>query len=241
MKQTFRTILVAAMAMAMVAFAGCTKESTDNTWGSNMEPPTQGDWVDLGLESGLLWASCNVGATTPEGYGDFFAWGETSPKDIYSWSTYRYCTVTENGELSTLTKYNYDTYWGTVDTLTTLLPADDAATARLGNDARTPNEDEWNELLNNTSMERTTLNGVNGLKFTGPNGNTIFLPAAGCREKTEYVAAGYCGEYWSASLSLEYESLFAAFLQFTSYSHELFSVGHRYTGISIRAVRNKQN
>ena len=97
MKHTFRTIVVAAMAVVVVTLAGCGKEDGNNdsenvanNGGSNGGGGnTTVEWVDLGLPSGLLWASCNVGATAPEEYGDYIAWGETMPKDTYNWNTYR--------------------------------------------------------------------------------------------------------------------------------------------------------
>ena len=135
------------------------------------------EYVDLGLPSGLLWATCNVGADAPEEYGDYFAWGEITPKDDYSWSTYQYC----NGSYNTLTKYcnnaNYG-YNGFTDGLTTLLPEDDAATANWGNDWRMPTWEEWWELLDNTTATMTTQNGVYGRLFIASNGNSLFLPAA---------------------------------------------------------------
>lgn len=96
--------------------ASCSKD--DNTGNDN--------WVDLGLPSGTLWATCNLGADTPEDYGDYFAWGETNTKDLYDWSTYRYCTA-EGDSLLTLTKYNTSEAYGTVDGLTSLQTMDDAA------------------------------------------------------------------------------------------------------------------
>ena len=157
-------------------------------------------YVDLGLPSGLLWATCNVGADNPEDYGDYFAWGETQPKDTYNWSTYQYC----NGSNSTLTKYcnNSDYgYNGFTDNLTTLLPEDDAATANWGSDWRMPTDDEWQELLDNTTVIWTTQNGVNGRLFTAANGNSLFLPAAGFRGSGGLYYAGSYGYYWSSSLN----------------------------------------
>ena len=109
------------------------------------------EYVDLGLPSGLLWATCNVGATSPEDYGDYFAWGETQPKDTYEWSTYQYC----NGSYNTLTKYCSNSsygYNGFTDNLTTLLPEDDAATANWGGNWRMPTKEEFQELYNNTTV-----------------------------------------------------------------------------------------
>lgn len=157
------------------------------------------EWVDLGLPSGTLWATCNVGADNPEDYGDYFAWGETQPKDTYNWSTYKYA----NGDYDRLTKYcnksDYG-YNGFTDNLTTLLPEDDAATANWGSDWRMPTYVEWQELYQNTTHTWTTQNGVNGRLFTASNGNSLFLPAAGYRRSSSLVYAGGDGDYWSSSL-----------------------------------------
>ncbi|MBO7269682.1 MAG: InlB B-repeat-containing protein, partial [Bacteroidales bacterium] len=112
------------------------------------------EWVDLGLPSGLKWATCNVGANTPEGYGDYFAWGETSPKNDYSWSTYKYC----KGSKNTLTKYNTDSNYGTVDNKITLDLSDDAARANWGGKWRMPTKAEQDELINNCTWTWTTQN-----------------------------------------------------------------------------------
>ena len=159
-------------------------------------------YVDLGLPSGLLWATCNVGADNPEDYGEYFAWGETEPKDTYNWSTYQYC----NGSYNTLTKYcnnsNYG-YNGFTDNLTTLLPEDDAATANWGSNWRVPTKEEWQELYNNTTCTWTTQNSVNGRLFTAGNGNSLFLPAAGYRYNSGLSDAGSSGYYWSSSLDTD--------------------------------------
>ena len=174
--------------------------NADRTLVANFTYNGGGDhaYVDLGLPSGLLWATCNVGANNPEDYGDYFAWGETTPKETYDWTTYQYC----NGTSGTLTKYcnksNYG-YNGFTDDLTTLLPEDDAATANWGSDWRMPTNEEWQELYNNTTHTWTTQNGVNGRLFTASNGNSLFLPAAGYRS-SGLVNAGSGGHYWSSSL-----------------------------------------
>ncbi|MBR5028465.1 MAG: hypothetical protein IKX51_04495, partial [Bacteroidales bacterium] len=158
-----------------------------------------GDWVDLGLPSGILWATRNVGANSPTDYGDYFAWGETSPKSIYNWSTYRYC----NGTSGTLTKYCNVLGWGYnyfTDNLTTLQAGDDAATANWGGGARTPTYAECRELISNTIHEWTSRNGVYGMRFTARNGRSIFLPAAGLRWDGSLGDAGVYGCYWSSSL-----------------------------------------
>ena len=132
-------------------------------------------YVDLGLPSGTLWASWNIGANNAEEFGDYFAWGETQSKEIYSWETYQYCIgVPSSLDDCTLTKYcnnpNYG-YNGFTDNLAELLPEDDAATANWGEEWRMPSEDEWEELLSNTTSTWTTSpNGVDGLLFTASNG-----------------------------------------------------------------------
>jgi hypothetical protein len=192
-------------------------------------------YVDLGLPSGLLWATCNVGADTPEAYGDYFAWGETTPKDYYDWSNYQYC----NGSYNTLTKYcNYSSYGynGFTDDLTTLLPEDDAATANWGNGWRMPTIGEFEELYNNTTATWTQQNGVNGRLFTAANGNSLFLPAAGYRWYDELDGDGYDGPYWSSSLYtfLPYQSrYFGVYPDGCGMSYGI----DRYRGFTVRPVR----
>lgn len=245
MRTPFRTLLAAILAVSMVAFAGCFKEyfNNDVNSGTGTEQPTpqptpaprpepisHNGWVDLALPSGLLWATCNVGATAFWEYGDRFAWGETEPKDVYDWRTYRYCTVDGEGKLSTLTKYNTSTTFGTVDNLTTLEPDDDAATVHLGDGARTPTIEEWEELKNNTTSEWTTLNGVAGRSYTAANGNKIFLPVP------EHSGTGI---YWSASLYTGSPDKARYFVFYPSYppGYSAFSFCERPMCFPVRAVR----
>ena len=194
-------------------------------------------YVDLDLPSGLLWATCNVGATSPEDYGDYFAWGETQPKDTYSWSTYQYC----NGSNSTLTKYCNNSsygYNGFTDNLTTLLPEDDAAAANWGGNWRMPTKEEFQELYNNTTVTWTQQNGVNGRLFTASNGNSLFLPAAGYRFNSSLYDAGSYGYYWSSSLITEGPD-YAWDLYFDSGNYGV-SDDYRYYGQSVRPVRSAE-
>ena len=192
-------------------------------------------YVDLGLPSGLLWATCNVGADTPEAYGDYFAWGETQPKNTYNWSTYQYCIGSSN---TSLTKYCNNSsygYEGFTDSLTTLLPEDDAATANWGSDWRMPTKEEFEELYNNTTVTWTRQNGVYGRRFTAANGNSLFLPAAGYRFDSSLNAAGSRGHYWSSSLGTNNPS---SAWNFNFYSGNCSMNGYnRSCGFTVRPVR----
>ena len=162
--------------------------------------PDTHEAVDLGLPSGVKWATCNVGASSPEEYGDYFAWGETEAKPDYLWSTYRWC----NGSETTLTKYNTKSNYGTVDNKTVLDLSDDAARANWGGSWRMPTDAEWTELRNNCTWTWTTQNGVNGYrvtsKKTGYTDKSIFLPAASERSGTNLTGVGTYGYYWSSSM-----------------------------------------
>ena len=146
------------------------------------------EYVDLGLS--VKWATCNVGATAPEEYGYYYAWGETEPKETYAWSTY---FDTPDGG-STFTKY-------TTDGKTTLDPDDDAAATNWGDNWRMPADNEWMELRDSCTRTWTTMNGVNGYEIKSKiNGNSIFLPATGYRSDDALSYEGTCGVYWSGTL-----------------------------------------
>ena len=150
--------------------------------------------VDLGLPNGQKWASCNVGATTPEGYGNYYAWGETETRDDYSWATYKHNNGVNSSD-------NITKYGNNADTLTTLEPEDDAATAKWGSAWRMPTAAEMDELLEHCTWTWTTQNGINGYQVASKtNGNSIFLPAAGCSDGTVLKGAGSYGNYWYSSL-----------------------------------------
>ena len=195
------------------------------------------EYVDLGLPSGTKWATCNVGASEPEEYGDYFAWGETTPKSTYNWSTYKWCKGSETTKTKYCTQSDYG-YNGFTDNLTELQPEDDAATANWGSGWRMPSSDQINELINDeyTTWEWTQLNGVYGRKVTSKsNGNSIFLPAAGIRWDDELYDAGSDGLYWSSSLTPFYDN-FACFLYFNSGGWN-WNYNYRFYGQSVRAVR----
>lgn len=209
--------------------------------------PVPAQAVDLGLTSGLKWATCNVGASAPEEYGDYFAWGETEPyyedgyaqsgspvwksgKTGYNWASYKWC----NGSYSTQTKYCTNSSYGTVDNNTELDPEDDAAAVNWGGSWRMPTDAEWTELRTGCTWTWTTQDGVNGRLVTGPNGNSIFLPAAGYRYNAYLNNAGSYGFYWSSSLSTGRPGL-AYGVDFDSGNVNRSSSG-RYDGFSVRPV-----
>ena len=186
------------------------------------------EYVDLGLS--VKWATCNVGATKPEETGYFFAWGETKPKAKYNWDTYKWC----EGSDDTQTKYCTDSYYGIVDNKTILELSDDAANVNWGGDWRMPTKQEQDELRNECTWDWTTKNGVNGYTVTGPNGNSIFLPEASCRDHSDFYGAGYNGYYWSSSLDTIYSSN-ASYLSFDSY-YVARSSFPSFRGQSVRPV-----
>ncbi len=202
--------------------------------GHTPTPPPADDheWVDLGLPSGTMWATCNVGANTPEEYGDYFAWGETTPKDNYDWSTYKWC----NGSKTSMTKYCANSTYGAdgfTDGKTELDPEDDPAYVNWGPSWRMPTFEQLQELMYKCTLTWTTKNGVSGRLVTGPNGNSIFLPAVGYRWGESFNDAGSC-RYWSSKLYTEYSNR-AYSLYFGT--HLVWVTDDRRLGLSVRAVR----
>nr|MBQ5605331.1 InlB B-repeat-containing protein [Bacteroidales bacterium] len=207
------------------------------------------NYVDLGLPSGLKWATWNVGATSPEGYGSYFAWGETSSKSKYTWGLYKYCTsggdyyIISGGWASdevVLSKYTIN------DLRNSLEFADDAARFNWGGGWRMPTKAEQEELINNCTRSRITLNGVKGfLLSSNINGNSIFIPAAGYKRiriapeelelnSTVLSEAGSVGAYWSSSLDVSnpISACHMTFISNSGYS----STTSRNWGLPIRAV-----
>lgn len=232
----------------IVAFKN--KKCSCNCTGEGPADPYNGhEYVDLGLPSGLKWATCNVGASKPEEYGDYFAWGETEPYYAeghsqdnpcsnwktgktagYDWASYKWC----NGSNKTQTKYCTNSSYGTVDNKTVLDIADDAAHVNWGGDWRMPTEEEQDELRTKCTWTWGSLNGVKGCTVVGPNGNSLFLPAAGNRWYSDLYLDGSFGRYWSSSLNSEDQD-FAVCFYFYSVDVSK-SDGGRYGGHAVRAV-----
>ena len=193
--------------------------------------------VDMGTVvngKNIKWASFNIGASSPEEYGLYYAWGETEPKSNYIWDTYKWCNVLYN----TLTKYNTNSSYGNVDNKTVLESSDDVASVKLGGKWRMPTDAEWTELQTKCTWTWTTNyngTGVKGRIVTATNGNSIFLPAAGYRGNTIPVNAGSYGYYWSSSLDTGNPN-YVWYVNFSSgyvlRDHDLY----RYYGYSVRPV-----
>ena len=163
------------------------------------------EYVDLGLS--VRWATFNIGAASPEESGNYYAWAETTTKDSYSWSTYKYCDGSYNNRI---TKYCIDAGYGNngfTDNKTVLDPEDDVARVKWGQDWRMPTVDEWQELCNDDNCLWTwsIRNGIKGLLITskkaGYTNRSIFLPATGYRSSSTLNDFGSLGFYSSASLS----------------------------------------
>ena len=196
-----------------------------------VKPPCPSGAVDLGLS--VYWGTTNIGASNPEDYGDYYAWGETEPKENFYWSNYKFGT-SSSGPFS---KYNTISSYGSIDNKTVLEPEDDVAHVKLGGKWRMPTDAEWTELMAKCTWTwETNYNGsgINGRLVKAINGNSIFLPAAGRRSDTDLCNAGSYGYYWSSSLSTDYPYN-AWDVRFNSDDLRRYD-GHRYRGQSVRPV-----
>ncbi len=208
------------------------KKSIDTETKSGKESKTVGpsgtinghDWVDLGLESGVKWATTNVGADTPEENGDYFAWGETEPKSEYSTIN----SLTYKVSCRSLKKS------GIVDDSGTLTSEYDAASTLWGEGWRMPTDNDFQELISECDWEFTSSNGVNGYLVTGPNKKSIFLPAAAFRQHTSIENLGEFGDYWSSTIVHELTGVSCSLgYSSKSYGRRRYA---RYAGRTIRPV-----
>lgn len=192
--------------------------------------------VDLGLS--VLWADCNVGADSPGDSGIYVAWGELESKDEYLMTNYRFCL----GDFNTPTKYyafNPDRISTVPDGKTILEPEDDIATVMMGSDWRSPNSDEITELVEKCTWEWVAGDDAPGYRVTGPNGNAIFLPAAGIRTGSRLMYDGHEGYYWTGQSFYIPDEAYC--LRFTPrlVNHRNFRNTERWHGCVVRAVRCK--
>ena len=261
-----KKVIYLLMSLSLVAFASCNDDDKENPSSENGENGSSQsavsifksgthnghDYVDLGLSSGTKWATANVGASKPEDYGNYYAWGETTTKEVYSWDTYKY------GSYDLLTKYSNDSY---TDIKTTLDLADDAAKANWGGKWRMPTDEQQNELLNDCywvwtesynysnvagyivyKAKTSSDKGVEINKGETPSSSYtlsdahIFLPAAGYRRDGDLYGAGASGYYWSSSVSTVNPG-YAWYVGLYSVSVEYYYLNYRpFYGQSVRAV-----
>ena len=203
----------------------------ENDYNDEIENEVSAQIIDLGLS--VKWASCNVGATSPEEFGDYYAWGEIEEKDCCNWNTYKWC----NGSYDTQTKYCTEIYNGNVDKKTTLEIEDDVARVKWGGKWRMPTKSEIKELYYDCTWVWAEINDKNGHLVIGPNGNSIFLPAAGYRDGDEIRYCGSLGYYWSSTLGEFYSSYNACALNFNHDSYK-WRDDYRYYGYTVRPVKD---
>ena len=241
MSKFIKTIATIMVTVVVIIVAGCKPDEPNNGENNgedngNNDTIVDHEYVDLGLPSGALWATCNVGADSPEEFGDYFAWGETAPKDVYGWKSYQYGNYV-NGCFQ-MTKYCTDSDWGLdgfADGLFILEPDDDAATANWGEGWRMPTKEEYEELYQKTTWIWSDINGVKGRLMTGQNGNSIFFPATGFYLDNEVICHGL-GIYWSNTLHTGCPERGWS-LHFDFESCHVCGTYERCRGQSVRAVR----
>lgn len=217
-------------------------------------------WVDLELPSGTLWASCNLGANSPEEFGEFYAWGEVTPKtpmpaydpdgnydtkDLVDWTAYKYCEQKD----STMTKYCLESRFGTVDEINYLESVDDAATAKWGEDWIMPCDSDFQELIKQSDVANgkitrawATVSGVTGLKFTNTeNLQVLFFPAAGYRYKYGHDCKKFAGMYWTNALHVAGTPINDNNARVFYFTYNFCKAGYnaRCYGLSIRPIRKK--
>lgn len=218
-----RIYLIMLMIVAMMVSCNPKDEDDNSNPGGNGNNGWGGDgkingheYVDLGLPSGLKWATCNVGASSPEDYGDYFSWGETSPKAEYNWS------VTYGEHMSDISgNAQYD-----------------AATANWGGSWRMPTKYEMRELEDYCEFEWTRVNGVNGARVVGPSGSCIFFPAAGRCCGSSLSNVGDTGYYWSSTSGddNDYDDAYALALYFDNGYEDVYPYDFRDSGLSVRPI-----
>lgn len=201
-------------------------EGSEEENGGTPQKPATGEAIDLGLS--VKWASCNVGATEPWEYGGYYSWGETYTKKIYDGSTY---------------KYNKESKYNDKDNKTTLEPIDDVACVKWGDSWRMPTADEAKELINDCTWEFTILNDVRGYNVIGPNGNSIFLPAASWKGDAGSINGNGHDGIYSTSDKKDAITIYA--IRFSCYENEYYGKGYYWhtlgsespvAGITVRPV-----
>ncbi len=254
MNKSLFTLTGMFIALSAMVLTGCEKEDKDAISMSDVNKGIQViqgadgkdyEVVDLGLVSGNLWAKCNLGATSPEQTGSFFAWAETAPKTMFKWVEYKWA----DGDRLSITKYNNNEENGLVDDKTVLDISDDAANAILGEGWQVPNVDDFLELLapRNCKIKWCKLNGVEGFLFTsvkkGYEGNSIFIAVSGMSDNGKLRFKDERAYLWSSEmyyddLNQKYIPTTASVLELehTDVDNHVIGSRERYLGLPIRPV-----
>jgi hypothetical protein len=231
--------LAALITLPVFVSCGDDDDSSDSELRHTSKKVDGHTFVDLGLPSGRLWATCNVGASSPAEYGDYFAWGETSAKSEYNWLTYKWCNGASYDDMTkycTVAGFGYN---GFTDNNSLLDAADDAATANWGGLCHTPTQTEFYELRDYCIWQ--WVSSYKGENVSGyyviskQNGNYIFLPAAGYRLAGNVYNQGTYGCYWTANLRKGYSN-YACDLFFHSGDADVSYYGYREYGFTVRPV-----
>lgn len=252
MKTRLLTISAAFVALSALFLSGCEKEDKDDI---SMEDVNKGiviiqgaggqeyEAVDLGLYSGVLWATCNIGAKSPEQTGDSFSWGESQPKKYFDWDNYQLC----KGDQFSFTKYcliKDHGYQELVDNKKVLENEDDAARELMGDKWRIPSKEDFVELIYRCDVRHCKLNGVWGFLFTskikGYEGNSLFLPLAGRIDLNDKKFNESYGFYWSNSI----DRTETAYILWLEYTNDIVNAVaskscDRYLGLPIRPVTKR--
>lgn len=210
--------LFAVMIIIPVIISSCSKDDDETI--------AIGEAIDLGLS--VKWASWNVGASRPEESGGYYAWGETKEKNEYSWDSYAYCKSDKNLNRTDVT-INITNICGS---------SYDVAHVKWGGSWRLPTKSEIGELVNKCTWKWTSYNGVKGQLVTGPNGNSIFLPFASYRYKSDPINKGSNGFYWSGTNGRNYRLDTAYYMEIGNSSRSATSCQPLYLGLSVRPVKN---
>lgn len=224
-----------ALMTSVIALCGTGCSSSEESVSGQLEGH---NYVDLGLPSGTLWATCNLGATQPEENGAYYAWGETTPKSEFEWTNYKY----GNGEAESrikMTKYCSHEKKGVVDNIQLLDSTDDAASVSWNGKWRIPTKEEWEELLDGCTWEWVKNYKGSGLDMkkgtSKSNGKTILFPFSGYYNGTAFF--NNSSAFWSSTQKAD-NGLYAYFVRMLTHNQNMNN-GHRKQGMTIRAVASK--
>ena len=252
MKKNLLTLSVTIVVLSTFILTSCKKEEDDSISMNDVKIGIQlisgnnnkdYEVVDLGLTSGNLWATCNIGATSPEQTGNYYAWGETTTKNSFEWSNY---ALSRDGDRFSITKYCLHTDNGQVDNKKKLETTDDVAYTLMGEKWRIPDESDFSELIRSCTRKWCTLNGVGGFLFTskkkGYEDRSLFFPLAGTKDYDQIKHEGKYGWYWSTDLftddanQIKTTEISVLWLEHIEVDNQIINFRTRYLGLPVRPV-----